>query len=135
MTDIFEMANFRPVVRLNVGDHVRAIGFPKKEAKSGLVRVKATTVGHKNADGKESTGFVTVEGNQNSVYLQTCDEIVFPEDVEEEVEEQVEEVQVTKEEEAGVAAAKAEDEKEDSADNAAAAGEGAREQSEAQEEL
>lgn len=78
LTDIFEMNNFRPVVRLNVGDQVRAIGFPRKEAKSGLVRVKATTVGHK--DGKEYTGYVTVEGNQNSVYLVTCEVLNFPEE-------------------------------------------------------
>lgn len=78
LTDIFEMNNFRPLVRLNVGDQVRAIGFPRKEGKSGLVRVKATTVGHK--DGKEFTGFVTVEGNQNSVYLESCETLKFPEE-------------------------------------------------------
>eukprot|EP00392_Amoebophrya_sp_AT5.2_P005734 g5744.t1 len=81
LTDIFEMKEFRPVVRLNVGEQVRAIGFPRKEGKSGLIRVKAVTVGHKS--GKEYTGFVTVEGNQNSVYLETCDSLRFPEEQDE----------------------------------------------------
>lgn len=47
LTDIFEMKGFKPVVRLQIGDQVRTIGFPKREPTSGLVRVKATTVGHK----------------------------------------------------------------------------------------
>ncbi|CAD7934890.1 unnamed protein product [Amoebophrya sp. A120] len=78
LTDIFEMKAFRPVVRLTVGDQVRAIAFPRKEATSGLIRVKAVTVGHKS--GKDYTGFVTVEGNQNSVYLETCEALIFPDD-------------------------------------------------------
>jgi len=81
LTDIFEMKSFKPIVRLNVGDQVRAIGFPRRGPKSGLLRVKATTVGHKkDPQGKEFTGFVTVEGNQNSVYLETCEQLEFPED-------------------------------------------------------
>lgn len=80
MTDIFEMNNFRAVVRLKAGDQVRAIGFPRKEAKSGLVRVKCVTVGRK--DGKEYTGFVTVEGNQSSVYLKSVETLAFAEEEE-----------------------------------------------------
>lgn len=76
LTNIFEMNNFRPVARLNVGDQVRAIGFPRKEGKSGLLRVKATTVNYKG--GAEFTGYVTVEGNQSSVYLETCETLNFP---------------------------------------------------------
>ncbi|CAD7930588.1 unnamed protein product [Amoebophrya sp. A25] len=84
LTDIFEMKDFRPVVRLNVGDQVRAIAFPRKESKSGLIRVKAVTVGHKT--GKEYTGYVTVEGNQNSVYLESCEHLVFPDEEPEDAE-------------------------------------------------
>lgn len=79
LTDIFTMSGFKPVVRLNVGDQLRAIGFPKREAMSGLVRVKATTVG--KGKGEEYTGYVTVEGNQNSVYVESVDHLVFPENV------------------------------------------------------
>lgn len=77
LTDIFEMKGFKPVVRLQIGDQVRTIGFPKREPTSNLVRVKAITVGHKT--GKDFVGYVTVEGNQNSVYLEPVDELIFPE--------------------------------------------------------
>ncbi len=85
LTNIFSMKNFRPVARLNVGDYVRAIGFPRREPQSGLLRVKATTVGlKKDSSGAMvvSTGYVTVEGNQNSVYLEQTENLVFPEEPE-----------------------------------------------------
>jgi len=88
LTDVFEMTNFKPVCRLVKGDQVRAIGFPRKEAISGLVRVKAITVGNKKAgESGEFVGYVTVEGNQNSVYLQPTDKLTFPEDIEAEQKE------------------------------------------------
>jgi len=76
LTDIFEMKNFKAVIRLNVGDQIRAIGFPRREDGSGLLRVRGRTVGKKA--GSEFTGFVTVEGNQNSVYLENCESLVMP---------------------------------------------------------
>jgi hypothetical protein len=104
LTDIFEMTNFKPVCRLNKGDQVRAIGFPRKEAISGLVRVKAITVGNQKAgDNGEFVGYVTVEGNQNSVYLQPSDKLVFPDDLEQEQKEKEALEQIKQEEEAAQA--------------------------------
>jgi hypothetical protein len=78
---------------------VRAIGFPRKEAISGLVRVKAITVGNQKAgDNGEFVGYVTVEGNQNSVYLQPSDKLVFPDDLEAEAKEKEALEQIKKEE-------------------------------------
>jgi len=79
LTDKFEMsAGFKPLARLKVNEKVRAIGFPMREGISKLIRVKAVTLNPKNA----KCGYVTVEGNQGSAYLEACT-LDIPEEEEE----------------------------------------------------
>lgn len=67
-TDDFSMTNVKVIRRLKVGDKLRCLQYPKIEDKSGLLRMQAVSL-----DENKTTGWVTIKGNQGSMYVVDCD--------------------------------------------------------------
>jgi len=76
-TGDFSMENVKVIRRLKVGDTLRCLQYPRLEEKSGLLRMQAAS-----CDDNKTVGWVTIRGNQGSVYVADCDMLDEAADVE-----------------------------------------------------